>query len=1243
LSINYLACAHVLGWVIEDNDKLPYDLPTLARLSDLRAGTPPPVDERVLWSFLNTPPGGSFYSPDPGVIPPRWRAMSVADRRRYFRLALMDHLEIADQPRDSLLVLVEPAVAVLFFYGIARLLPLAMRTRLSFSTFETNADRLVTSLAAMTFDNELSGGDVPPERYRRGFVVNTWLDKATELRSPNAKYADFVLDSLVGARPSDAATLARSIDEKLGCFREAGVTRTGDLEDMVQVNAVSVQVLGLTPQLDHKAWQKSPTQLAYVRAAVRQRLAGPLDRPFLDRVLQSAEYLQLLLDIAVQGDGDENCGPAIAYLVERVPLARLDKLLGPGDLTRRYKLHALRYYVAAQRKLPKDCDWLWTERSPVAQGSAMPPLALDLFQSSCVTAPVIMSSLADVPAAGLYVLFRSILRAPIDPTEKRSILGLVAGRDAFDAVALMPDLKPDMAAQGPMLRAVLLTPLRQALNRVHEQPKRFTDTVAGLEAALPLLAGNPAEERVKGWGELKRTLETFQRERQSAAVAGVKARIKGTKIWEFTDKVCRCADRCFAESDTDGAELRKIQVDRIESCLRTLASMYQVEDLLPDQFKPYLWASLTHQAHTVASLKNKGAGPDWRDHPLRIPAMAVGGVVLLMLLWIVAGPVLSWFGGGHGPEVTGQHPVTSDDGTGQTQNPNELSPSRSPAGSNDTSPPVGEMPKLTPDPGKSPKPGPDPTKPAPGPTPPESSNPPGGANGSPASPAKQMPPPAPKPATPQPWPKQAPTPEDKGTAKPAPPVAEQPGPKPEPKVETPSAVPESTIQVLTARKPINSAFDRPGETATDIFPNLASGERPFRLHGTKLAREIPLSVERKADPSASIDPGKSDRIETQGIRNSLKVTARFKTRTTYPLASFDVKTDGTLACFVDKYEPVPGGFDPRIALQLDALRHCVVELYPLQDPPRLVALIKPVGASFALDSNGGVHIQDVTNGLKPNVLPWGRLFLGQGKILHPEGEFEFGNSWMQEAPCEKWPVPRLAQALGLPEDATIELKSVGEQVRLSLNVPKPGIDRVPIDEKKLSPVSNRKQKIDNLVRAAKADLRRPEDKMKAVQNLIDEIKFPEKGPAFPRPPEPAQLTANFNKRGEQIPNTPDQMSAVADENQRRMNEYRRQYTAAYAQWVTWVRDVLLVAASKESESLDQQIKQIEAEFFQPADQGDGNTKFKEWLRTGVQVQAYIFRLVPYEGRGEPRQIRVLVVEPGGTVADPDLRLGPTAQ
>jgi hypothetical protein len=358
----------------------------------------------------------------------------------------------------------------------------------------------------------------------------------------------------------------------------------------------------------------------------------------------------------------------------------------------------------------------------------------------------------------------------------------------------MPDLKPDMAAQGPMLRAVLLTPLRQALNRVHEQPKRFADTVTGLEAALPLLAGDSAVERIKGWGELKRTLETAQREKQSAAAAGIKARIKGTKVWDFADKICRCADHCFAEDDTDGAELRSNQLNQIESCLRTLASMYQVEDLLPGQFTKYLWAFLMHRAGEQARLRKASAGPDWQNLPWKIPAMAVCGVVALVLLWMLAGPVLSWFNRDAGPGVVGGPSVRPDDGTGQPQTQEDPSPSGPPAGSKDVAVPVVEVPKPGPVPAPAPTPAPAPapgssTKsepdrptPAPAPAPPESSNPPAGASGSPPPPAEKTPAPSPKPDLPKPPPNPAPT------ILPGFPIAEEPKEEvaPEPS-QTPSA------------------------------------------------------------------------------------------------------------------------------------------------------------------------------------------------------------------------------------------------------------------------------------------------------------------------------------------------------------------------------------------------------------------------------------------------------------------------
>jgi hypothetical protein len=579
------------GWVQEDSASLPYDLPALPTLSALCGSTPPAVDERLLWSFLNTPPDRAFDARDSALIPARWRAMPIADRRHYFRTALMGYLEISAQPRESLLLLIEPQMAILFFYGIARLLPAGLRTQLSFSTFETAPDRLLTSLAAMTFDDERCGGDVPPEYYRRGFVVNTWQGKASSLRAPKARYADFVLGNLLNTAEQDAGRLGRLIDSKLARFQEVQVSRASELEELVQANALAKSVLQLTPNLEHRAWQESALRAVYVRKVIRHKLSRPLDEAFLERVLASPEYLPLMLEIGVSNEDPADCSASIMYLTERIqPLERLDELLGASEAARNYKLYALRRHVATSGKLPRDCSWLWTEKPSAPRGQPRPLLLFDLLQSSCVTPQVIISSLPGVPEAGLIPLFRGVLRSRLDAAKKSTVLTKIAGRRQFDVVSFLVEAKADVAspAHEKLLKAVFGRWLNHALNRLHGQPARFADTVAALEAAQPLMAGTPGAARVKAWGDLKRMLEGYQRESVGQVSSG-SSRAMRQKTWEFADQACECLDRCFPDQDDD-CEWLRFDVEQVVSFFRQVAEVYQVQELLPRDFGRYLSA-----------------------------------------------------------------------------------------------------------------------------------------------------------------------------------------------------------------------------------------------------------------------------------------------------------------------------------------------------------------------------------------------------------------------------------------------------------------------------------------------------------------------------------------------------------------------------------------------------------------------------------------------------------------------------
>jgi hypothetical protein len=580
------------GWVKEDNASLPYDLPTLPTLSALCGSTPPAVDERVLWSFLNTPPDCGFdgpqLGPDPGPLAcdahrgpaalfPDGTDGIFGDLRPTARVAL-----VADRAADGRVVLL-------------RHRPSAARGAADAAEFFDLRDGPGSAV-------DLTGGnDVRRRtlRRRRATGVLSTRVRGQHLArqgfappcAPKARYADFVLGNLMDTAEQDAGRLGRLIDSKLARFQEVQVSRASELEELVQANALAKSVLQLTPNLEHRAWQESALRAVYVRRVIRHKLSRPLDEAFLERVLASPEYLPLMLEIGVSNEDPADCSASIMYLTERIqPLERLDELLGASEAARNYKLYALRRHVATSGKLPRDCSWLWTERPSAPRGQPRPLLLFDLLQSSCVTPQVIISSLPGVPEAGLIPLFCGVLRSRLDAAKKSTVLTKIAGRRQFDVVSFLVEAKADVAspAHEKLLKAVFGRWLNHALNRLHGQPARFADTVAALEAAQPLMAGTPGAARVKAWGDLKRMLEGYQRESVGQVSSG-SSRAMRQKTWEFADQACECLDRCFPDQDDD-CEWLRFDVEQVVSFFRQVAEVYQVQELLPRDFGRYLSA-----------------------------------------------------------------------------------------------------------------------------------------------------------------------------------------------------------------------------------------------------------------------------------------------------------------------------------------------------------------------------------------------------------------------------------------------------------------------------------------------------------------------------------------------------------------------------------------------------------------------------------------------------------------------------
>ncbi len=193
---NVLTCLQLwdAAWAIEDRPG-DIDLAPLADLDSLAGSSI--INDEVLLSFLTAECGGALHDPG-GVVPNRWRRVPQEKRQQLLEDALAAYLEIPPRSRrENVLLVVEPSLAALIFYGVAALLPAGpIREGFSFSTYEANPDFPSTTLAATVFHSP--DADVKPEAYRgRGFVCHTFLDKKTQRRLVYAEYARFMVGKLV--------------------------------------------------------------------------------------------------------------------------------------------------------------------------------------------------------------------------------------------------------------------------------------------------------------------------------------------------------------------------------------------------------------------------------------------------------------------------------------------------------------------------------------------------------------------------------------------------------------------------------------------------------------------------------------------------------------------------------------------------------------------------------------------------------------------------------------------------------------------------------------------------------------------------------------------------------------------------------------------------------------------------------------------------------------------------------------
>jgi hypothetical protein len=191
-----LTCLELWGaprWARDDSAELPTELESLSDLSEMLGGRPPLVSRDLVVKFL-TAPAGADWGNVSAVVPRRWQKMRPEQRCKLFTVTLGGFLAAEGQ----LLLVAEPSVAALWFYGFLRMLPnIPMFAGMGFSTYEPQVASLRVPLVATCFAHPATT-DLAKRLYSAPrFAMNTYRKRCSRAFAGDQLYAPFIVDRLL--------------------------------------------------------------------------------------------------------------------------------------------------------------------------------------------------------------------------------------------------------------------------------------------------------------------------------------------------------------------------------------------------------------------------------------------------------------------------------------------------------------------------------------------------------------------------------------------------------------------------------------------------------------------------------------------------------------------------------------------------------------------------------------------------------------------------------------------------------------------------------------------------------------------------------------------------------------------------------------------------------------------------------------------------------------------------------------
>lgn len=476
------------GWLREDAASLPAGLPRLSGLHELTRGDAPAVDESVLLSFLTAPSGGTFTDPH-GVIAPRWRRMAPAMRQTALRRALGGLLAAASHQRGAAILAAEPGMAALLFFGVLRLLPAALRRQISFSTFEPNPERIVTTLAATWFHKpEVAEASTDALR-GRGAVVSTF-ERHLAGKGEDSAYARLVVEKLLQGGMA-------AVDALLQAIPSTGASALADLELFAEAESAVAALLTPGGAASSDRWRQSPATVAYLRKRLIQEVASTGDvRGTLLALVGSPQHVVLCELFASQA-------AACDFLLAALPEDRAAEALAAQAIPAEAKASLLTRLLTENGRLPPGCDAMLGSAGDGA-GLFDPLMPHALCRVPPDQVDRLRESLSPQGACGLAAALAAACAS--DPAAGEALSRAMRGVSAADVLSLFEMLGPEFFEKYPQDEPLMHARLAETLAALPEEPASFSKRLNLLAAAERLLASEEQREAVTAWVRARRAM-----------------------------------------------------------------------------------------------------------------------------------------------------------------------------------------------------------------------------------------------------------------------------------------------------------------------------------------------------------------------------------------------------------------------------------------------------------------------------------------------------------------------------------------------------------------------------------------------------------------------------------------------------------------------------------------------------------------------------------------------------------------